>query len=115
MSRSFGDAAAKTSGLHGHSKVIIAEPEITSFRITSECDFIVMASDGVFDVMTSQDVVKYAANAFKYEAGASPHSLCTEAAARIVQVAMYRKSQDNLTAVVIALGARRGRSSRIAL
>lgn len=36
VSRTFGDAEAKFPEFDGNPKVIIAEPEITSFKITSD-------------------------------------------------------------------------------
>jgi len=42
--RTFGDFEAKESG----SKVVICEPEITSFE-TDYHDFVIIASDGLWD------------------------------------------------------------------
>lgn len=53
--RSFGDIEAKDSNKDGNSKVIIHEPEITSFDI-DEHDMIVMASDGLWDKFDNSEV-----------------------------------------------------------
>ena len=42
MSRTFGDAEAKLKLYGGNPNVIIAEPDIKSFEITSEDDFIIL-------------------------------------------------------------------------
>lgn len=40
-----------------NSPYISSEPEITAFEIADEDDFIVMASDGIWDELENQDVV----------------------------------------------------------
>ena len=42
VSRSFGDVEAKIPSLGGSQGVIVATPEIYSFRIDTEVDFIVL-------------------------------------------------------------------------
>ncbi|EEF45811.1 probable protein phosphatase 2C 72 [Ricinus communis] len=49
MSRAFGDFLLKTHG-------IIALPEISYHRLTSDDQFIVLASDGVWDVLSNNEV-----------------------------------------------------------
>ncbi len=50
MARSIGDYAVKTIG-------VIAEPEIAEYNIAPEDRFIVLASDGVWEFLSSQDAV----------------------------------------------------------
>ncbi|GJP43524.1 hypothetical protein CLOM_g2974 [Closterium sp. NIES-68] len=49
-SRAFGDFVVKDYG-------VIAEPDILIRHLTSEDEFIILASDGLWDVMTPQDAV----------------------------------------------------------
>ena len=49
LSRAFGDKAARKYGL-------ISEPDIKNVRLTYEADFIVVGSDGLFDVMKDTDI-----------------------------------------------------------
>ncbi len=58
VSRTFGDIEAKLEKFGGNAKVVVAEPEIKSFKIIPDHDFIVLASDGIFDKMSSDDVMK---------------------------------------------------------
>lgn len=37
-----GDAEAKLKKYGGNSKVILCEPEITSFKLNTECDFVML-------------------------------------------------------------------------
>lgn len=49
VSRTFGDIEAKLSNFGGIPNVVIAEPEITVFKISKEHDFLILGCDGVFD------------------------------------------------------------------
>ena len=53
VSRTFGDAEAKLAKFGGNPKVVIAEPEIKSFKITKDHDFIVLGCDGIFDKLSN--------------------------------------------------------------
>lgn len=53
MCRTFGDLEAKIEKRGGNPNVVIATPEIKSFRVTSEHDFIVLASDGIYDKLSN--------------------------------------------------------------
>lgn len=44
MSRTFGDAEAKLEAYGGNPNVVVSTPEIKSFKITKDHDFIVMGS-----------------------------------------------------------------------
>ena len=49
MCRTFGDPEAKLEYRGGNPMVVMAEPDIRQFKISKEDDFIVLASDGIFD------------------------------------------------------------------
>ncbi|KAL6142564.1 hypothetical protein ACLB2K_060843 [Fragaria x ananassa] len=51
MSRAFGDYCVKDFGL-------ISEPEVTHRNITSRDQFVVLATDGVWDVITNEEAVE---------------------------------------------------------
>lgn len=57
VSRTFGDAEAKLIKTGGNPKVVIADPEIKSFKITNEHDFVVLGCDGIFDKLNNQDTL----------------------------------------------------------
>jgi len=58
VSRTFGDPEAKLAWRGGNINVVMAEPEIREFKITKHHDFIVLASDGVFDKMSNFDICR---------------------------------------------------------
>mmetsp|Transcript_29367 Transcript_29367/g.52576 ORF Transcript_29367/g.52576 Transcript_29367/m.52576 type:complete len:98 (-) Transcript_29367:1058-1351(-) len=51
MSRSLGDLVAASVG-------VSCEPEILEFNLTPEDKFIVLGSDGVFEFLSNEEVVK---------------------------------------------------------
>jgi len=58
VSRTFGDPHAKFERYGGNPRVVSATPDITNVRIDlQKHDFIVIASDGIFDRMTSEEVI----------------------------------------------------------
>ena len=50
MARSFGDMAAESVG-------VFAEPELSEIHLTPQDQFIIWASDGVWEFITSQEAV----------------------------------------------------------
>jgi len=58
VSRTFGDIEAKVVAFGGNPRCVIADPEIKAFRIKKDHDFIAMGCDGIFDKLSSRDVIK---------------------------------------------------------
>lgn len=58
MARAFGDFCLKDYGL-------ISTPEITHRRLTDDDEFLVLASDGIWDVLSNSDVIKIVSSARK--------------------------------------------------
>ena len=56
VARAFGDASLK---LGNAPKAVTVEPVITSFRPLPEDEFVIMATDGLWDVMSSQVAVEF--------------------------------------------------------
>lgn len=65
VSRTFGDAEAKIARYGGNPNVVIATPEIKSFKITKEHDYIVLGCDGIFDKLSNTDAIKCVWNSVK--------------------------------------------------
>eukprot|EP00270_Netrium_digitus_P004865 TRINITY_DN16272_c0_g1_i1.p1 TRINITY_DN16272_c0_g1~~TRINITY_DN16272_c0_g1_i1.p1 ORF type:complete len:313 (-),score=67.14 TRINITY_DN16272_c0_g1_i1:357-1295(-) len=83
VSRAFGDKLLK--------RFVVAEPEIQEVTISPEDEFLVLASDGLWDVVKDQDAVAMIRGLEDAEAAAK--SLSEEA--------YKRGSADNITCVVI--------------
>lgn len=100
VSRSIGDLPAKK---HAGPKSMIADPDIFSQEITPDHDFLVMASDGVFDVLGNEEIVSEIWNLMKLHLQRlGLKETCKLACERITQLAMQQDSSDNITVVVIA-------------
>ncbi|CAG9311410.1 unnamed protein product [Blepharisma stoltei] len=113
VARTFGDIEAKMPSMGGISNVIISEPEIKSFKITDDCDFIVLGSDGIFDQLTNKEIATQAWRADCWESE-NIHHRCGAAVESILQLAFERRSTDNLTTIIIALkGFKRAAKSRL--
>jgi protein phosphatase 2C family protein 2/3 len=60
VSRAFGDFDyKKRTDLNAYQQLVIAAPDITVVQCNPEIDFLVMATDGVWDVMSNQQVVTF--------------------------------------------------------
>ncbi|KAL6523309.1 hypothetical protein OROGR_016912 [Orobanche gracilis] len=86
VTRSIGDDDLKP--------FVTAEPEITEILLSAEDEYIVMASDGLWDVVSNADVVNIIRDTVK-EAEMCSKRLATEA--------VERGSKDNITVIVVFL------------
>lgn len=89
-SRSFGDVELKVP-----DPLVISEPDIRVVDLVPEDWSIILACDGVFDVLSDQEV---ADTMFLHQADP------IQAARAVVQRAFEKGSKDNLTAVTMRLG-----------
>lgn len=63
LSRSIGDLKYKgNSDLPRADQMITAEPDLRSVDVTDEDSFLILACDGVWDCMTSQEVSRVYSN-----------------------------------------------------
>lgn len=85
MSRAIGDAHLKP--------YVIAEPFVTSGFLGKENDFAVVACDGIWDVLSGQEVIDIARDTKDAQ----------RAADEILRTATYRGSTDNKTIIVLDL------------
>ena len=99
VSRSFGDLKSKSPSFGGVPEALSAVPEIWSFLLNETADFIVMGSDGVFDVMKNENVVELVWNGVRKHKLSFKH--CGEIVNAILETALERKTQDNLSCIVI--------------
>jgi serine/threonine protein phosphatase PrpC len=92
MARSIGDFAVKEVG-------VISTPEVKTFQLTPQDKFMILASDGVWEFITSQEAVDIVAS--NLENGC--HAACEE----LIQVAATRWAEeegdyrDDITASVV--------------
>ncbi|CAL9046698.1 unnamed protein product [Musa banksii] len=85
MSRAFGNRHLK--------QYVVAEPEIQEEEVDQELELLVLASDGLWDVVTNEDAVSIARMEEEPEA----------AARKLTATAFSRGSADNITCIVVRL------------
>ena len=97
ITRSIGDFSSKILSYGGMPNTIIPKPEIISYKITSDTDFIFLASDGIFNVMKNIEIIHLISeikdNKNDY----------LKSADLIIKNALKRNSTDNLSCIVIFL------------
>jgi protein phosphatase 1L len=89
VSRAFGNRTLR--------QVIRPDPEMTQRELTKDDDFLIMASDGLWDVLRNKDVCDtcYALNNNNH----GPQQIAEE----LVNTAIARGSMDNVTCIVVRL------------
>ncbi|XP_073051855.1 probable protein phosphatase 2C 59 isoform X1 [Primulina eburnea] len=83
VSRAFGDRLLK--------QYVVADPEIQEQKVDDTLEFLILASDGLWDVVTNEEAVSMT----------KPIQEPEEAAKRLMQEAYQRGSADNITIVVV--------------
>jgi len=102
VSRSFGDAEAKLQRFGGNPSVLIATPDIRSFQISPDHDFVLLGSDGVFDKVTNKEAVAEVWTSLAQRREATVHQQCGAAVESVLRGALERRSLDNVTVVMVA-------------
>ena len=102
VSRAFGDIEAKLKELGGNPHVLIAIPEIRVFYLNNSADFIVLASDGIFDRLENQEVIDII---WAHENNPNYDDMLeklTRGVEAVITESMNRESLDNVTVLAIA-------------
>lgn len=97
MSRAIGD--------HCLRPYVIPEPEISVFARHARDELLLLASDGLWDVLSNQEATDLALRSIKRarEKGASRKAAARVAATVLTKAAVDRGSRDNITVVIIDL------------
>jgi len=105
VSRGFGHIDAKDVDFGGNPKVIICEPEVKSFKIKPEQDFIVLASGSVWSKLSNTEVVQIVVNNLKpckKEEQENEIGKClVYSIDEIFRKAIKRGSNENMTVVIV--------------
>lgn len=105
MSRAFGDFDYKNEELSPENRAIICTPEIKIHQRSNEDRFLILACDGVFDVMTNDEVGTFVVQ--KVEALTKSEtestSLLAEVCDALLEECLERKAHDNMSVMIIHL------------
>lgn len=85
-------------GIDFKSSPVVATPDVTEIPLGEHDEFLVLASDGLWDIMNSRDVVTFARASFKKKFSAQ------QIADKLTKVAIMRHTVDNVSVVVVDLG-----------
>ncbi|XP_047969313.1 probable protein phosphatase 2C 59 isoform X1 [Salvia hispanica] len=96
VSRAFGDRLLK--------QYVVADPDIQEEKVDDTLEFLILASDGLWDVVTNEEAVSMT----------KPIPDPEDAAKRLLQEANQRGSGDNITIVVVRFLAAEEESSHAA-
>jgi len=80
---------------------VIAIPEIKSFEITKDHDFVLLGCDGIFDKMNNTDAIMSVWKSVEDNSYDNIHSYSVTAIDYVIKNALYRKTLDNVTSVII--------------
>uniref|UniRef100_A0A7S4AI21 PPM-type phosphatase domain-containing protein n=1 Tax=Pseudo-nitzschia australis TaxID=44445 RepID=A0A7S4AI21_9STRA len=105
VSRAFGDFDYKcndTLGVAEQAVVPIADVRVhTRNPETDVC--LVLACDGIWDVMENQEVVDFVQNQVAIKSDTSPDSLLPDVADVLLHECLGRESRDNMSAILVSL------------
>ncbi|CAG7905164.1 unnamed protein product [Brassica rapa] len=96
VTRALGDWDMKRTPRGSSKSPLISEPEIKQTTLTEDDEFLVMACDGIWDVLTSQEAVSIV------KRGLNRHDDPGRCARELVMEALRLNTFDNLTAVVVS-------------
>lgn len=101
VSRALGDLAYKHYVAGRNTGPVASTPDVTHVRLEPTDQFLVVACDGLWDVLSSQAAVDYVASALR-DATADLTSICQ----RLVRYAVDdRKSTDNVSVCIVKIHA----------
>ncbi|CAI5445497.1 unnamed protein product [Caenorhabditis angaria] len=104
LSRALGDFLFKTNEeKSAEEQMVTAFPDIISDRLTPDHEFIVLACDGIWDVMSNQEVVDFVRQQFAEKK--DPQSICEDLLTKCLapDCQMGGLGCDNMTVVIIGL------------
>jgi len=97
VSRSLGDFEFKRQGSLPPCKQLVSpEPEVTIIERNPRDDFLILACDGVWDVISNEDILKYV----EYKSRIEPklENICSA----VLDVCLHKGSKDNMSIIIVS-------------
>lgn len=95
ITRSLGNSYIKN--------LVTGKPFTTSTQITDQDEFLILACDGVWDVLTDEAACKYVQSVFRLQEDNNQNYDPIEAAKKLCKLAIDKGSTDNITVMVVKL------------
>lgn len=89
-------AVSRALGDHAMKSAVVSDPHITEVVLTEQHRFLILACDGLWDVVDDETAVAFVNEALDEDAGLDPHSI----AHRLVRLALAEGTTDNVSVVV---------------
>lgn len=102
LSRALGDFVfKKNEKKKAEEQIVTAFPDVQEKQITPDWEFVVMACDGIWDVMTNEEVADFVR--MRVSTGMEPETICEELMTRCLapDCQMGGLGCDNMTVVII--------------
>ena len=103
VSRAFGDIDAKDSSYGGNPKVIIPDPEVKSFKMKKEQDFIVIATGCIYEKFSNREIVDIIFKNIENHKNEGLGVGFLISIQEIFNLAFSRMCEDNTTIIIIGL------------
>ncbi|XP_066589819.1 probable protein phosphatase 2C T23F11.1 [Prorops nasuta] len=113
LSRALGDFLFKRDrNKLPHEQIVSAVPEIQSYELTEDWEFLVLACDGIWDVMTNKEVVQFVKSRLSQtkrgsdnaETSIDPEEICEELMQHcLAPNALMGTGCDNMTVILVCL------------
>merc|ERR1712194_350403 len=107
VSKTFGDIESKMPSLGGIEGVISPEPDVTIYNIDPDMDYALIACDGIFDVMSNEevnDVVWETVGYYRDNQHTIPDAytkcLC-DCVNNVLKKSLLTQSEDNVTVIMV--------------
>jgi len=113
VARSFGDLDLKDKETLGE-KYLTCEPDITEFDIDEECEFIILACDGLWDVVSNEEAVDFVKSKLKEFEEYRPKNFKDQnqdiylTSVYLAQLAREKESKDNISCLIVSLRPTKG-------
>ena len=102
LSRALGDFEYKrNASLPAERQMVTALPDVVERELTDDVEFVVLACDGIWDVLSSQQVVDFCRT--RLAAGMQPELVCESLLTRCLAPDLAGAGCDNMTVVLVCL------------
>mmetsp|Transcript_3098 Transcript_3098/g.8402 ORF Transcript_3098/g.8402 Transcript_3098/m.8402 type:complete len:692 (+) Transcript_3098:343-2418(+) len=106
VSRAFGDFDYKANTtLTDAEQAVVPLPGVTVHTRSADDRYLVLACDGIWDVIENEAAIDLVADETERRAKACPETLLPDAADAFLQECLGRGSRDNLSAILVRLDA----------
>ena len=104
VSRTFGDIEIKLEKFGGKKNVVVSTPDIVEFELNDQYNFLVIACDGVFDVLSNMEILECIKIVLKINKNKKRkiNEICGDCASMIMKSSLVKGSFDNVSCIVVA-------------